>query len=102
MKFLGKSKNLCLSPHSNDLEPVGLGTTLKFKNTEFKILILLYGGKLDKKLDFLRQFKTQIYKEPGGKVYFAKEPILSFHKNYISKRIGKTSLDNFRIIRSSD
>ena len=55
---------------------------------------------INRKIDFLHEFKTQLNKKSGGKVYFEKETILSFHRNYISTKIGANFVETFKIIRS--
>ena len=46
-KFLNFKKVLCLSPHPDDVEYAMLGSMIKFKNTQFDILVISQGGDFD-------------------------------------------------------
>ena len=48
MKFLNYDKVLCLSVHPDDVEYGMLGTIMKYKDTEFDIVVLSQGGDFDK------------------------------------------------------
>ena len=50
MKFLNYDRVLCLSPHPDDVEYGMLGTILKYKDTQFDIIVLSQGGDFDKSL----------------------------------------------------
>jgi LmbE family N-acetylglucosaminyl deacetylase len=54
---------------------------------------------IDKKIELLRLFKTQLKKESGGEIYFEKNKILSFHTNYISTKIEANFVETFKINR---
>ena len=58
--------------------------------------------QIESKIQNLREFKSQIKKKSGGKIYFKNEVIKSFHKNYISTKIGSKYVETFKIIRSFD
>jgi LmbE family N-acetylglucosaminyl deacetylase len=47
MKLLNYDKVLCLSPHPDDIEYGALGTIMKYKNTQFDIVVLSQGGDFD-------------------------------------------------------
>tara|TARA_R110001583_G_scaffold19175_10_gene75354 strand:+ start:1895 stop:2584 length:690 start_codon:yes stop_codon:yes gene_type:complete len=47
MKFLNYNKVLCLSPHPDDVEYGMLGTIMKYKDTQFDIVVLSEGGDFD-------------------------------------------------------
>ena len=47
MKFLNYDKVLCLSAHPDDVEYGMLGSMIKFKDTEFFIVVLSRGGDFD-------------------------------------------------------
>jgi|10_taG_2_1085330.scaffolds.fasta_scaffold03435_2 LmbE family N-acetylglucosaminyl deacetylase len=47
MKFLNYDKVLCLSPHPDDVEYGMLGTIMKYKDTQFDIVVLSQGGDFD-------------------------------------------------------
>jgi len=47
-KFLNYNKVLCLSPHPDDAEYGMLGTIMKFKDTQFDVVVLSSGGDFDK------------------------------------------------------
>ena len=55
MKFLNYDKVLCLSPHPDDAEYGMLGTILKYKDTQFDVVVLSQGGDFDKSTSKLRQ-----------------------------------------------
>ena len=55
MKLLNYNKVLCLSPHPDDVEYGMLGTILKYKDTEFDIVVLSQGGDFDKSTAKSRQ-----------------------------------------------
>ena len=55
MKFLNYDKVLCLSPHPDDAEYGMLGTILKYKDTQFDIVVLSQGGDFDKSTSKSRQ-----------------------------------------------
>ena len=48
MKFLNYNKVLCLSVHPDDVEYGMLGTIMKYKDTQFDVLVLSEGGDFDK------------------------------------------------------
>ena len=48
MKFLNYDRVLCLSPHPDDVEYGMLGTIMKYKNTQFDVVVLSQGGDFDK------------------------------------------------------
>jgi LmbE family N-acetylglucosaminyl deacetylase len=48
MKLLNYDKVLCLSPHPDDVEYGMLGTIMKYKDTQFDIIVLSQGGDFDK------------------------------------------------------
>ena len=48
MKFLNYDKVLCLSVHPDDVEYGMLGTIMKYKDTQFDVLVLSEGGDFDK------------------------------------------------------
>lgn len=48
MKFLNYDNVLCLSPHPDDAEYGMLGSMLKFKDTQFDIIVFSIGGEFDK------------------------------------------------------
>ena len=43
---------------------------------------------IEKKVQLLNEFKSQIKKTTAGTIYFEKDSILSFHKNYIASKAG--------------
>ena len=47
MKFLNYDRVLCLSPHPDDVEYGMLGTILKYKDTQFDIIVISQGGDFD-------------------------------------------------------
>jgi len=47
MKLLNYDKVLCLSPHPDDIEYGALGTIMKYKDTQFNIVVLSQGGDFD-------------------------------------------------------
>ena len=47
MKFLNYDKVLCLSVHPDDVEYGMLGTIMKYKDTQFDVLVLSEGGDFD-------------------------------------------------------
>lgn len=47
MKFLNSNKILCLSAHPDDAEYGALGSMIKFKDTQFDVLVLSGGGDFD-------------------------------------------------------
>ena len=47
MKFLNHDKVLCLSPHPDDVEYAMLGSIMKFKDTQFDVIVLSNGGDFD-------------------------------------------------------
>ena len=47
MKLLNYDKVLCLSPHPDDIEYGVLGTIMKYKDTQFDIVVLSQGGDFD-------------------------------------------------------
>ena len=47
MKFLNANKILCLSAHPDDAEYGALGSIMKFKDTQFDVLVLSGGGDFD-------------------------------------------------------
>ena len=55
MKFLNYDKVLCLSPHPDDVEYGMLGTIMKYKDTNFDIIVLSEGGDFDKSTAKSRQ-----------------------------------------------
>ena len=55
MKFLNYDKVLCLSPHPDDVEYGMLGTIMKYKDTNFDIIVLSQGGDFDKSTAESRQ-----------------------------------------------
>ena len=55
MKLLNYNKVLCLSPHPDDVEYGMLGTILKYKDTQFDIVVLSQGGDFDKSTAKSRQ-----------------------------------------------
>ena len=48
MKFLNYNKVLCLSVHPDDVEYGMLGTIMKYKDTQFDVVVLSEGGDFDK------------------------------------------------------
>lgn len=54
---------------------------------------------LERKISFLRKFKTQINKNSKGSVYFGKDKILSFHVNYFAMKVGVKYVETFKINR---
>ena len=48
MKFLNYNKVLCLSVHPDDVEYGMLGTMMKYKDTQFDVIVLSEGGDFDK------------------------------------------------------
>jgi len=48
VKFLNYNKVLCLSVHPDDVEYGMLGTIMKYKDTQFDVLVLSEGGDFDK------------------------------------------------------
>jgi LmbE family N-acetylglucosaminyl deacetylase len=46
-KFHDFNKVLCLSPHPDDIEYAMLGSMIKFKNTQFDIIVVSQGGDFD-------------------------------------------------------
>jgi len=46
-RLLDFSKVLCLSPHPDDIEYAMLGSMIKFKNTQFDIIVTSQGGDFD-------------------------------------------------------
>ena len=46
-KFLNFNRVLCLSPHPDDVEYAMLGSMIKFKNTQFDIIVISQGGDFD-------------------------------------------------------
>ena len=40
MKFLNYDRDLCISPHPDDVEYGMLGTIMKYKDTKFDIIVL--------------------------------------------------------------
>ena len=48
MKFLNYDKVLCLSVHPDDVEYGMLGTIMKYKDTQFDVVVLSEGGDFDK------------------------------------------------------
>tara|TARA_Y100000310_G_scaffold319141_1_gene374062 strand:- start:393 stop:1085 length:693 start_codon:yes stop_codon:yes gene_type:complete len=46
-KFLNYDKVLCLSPHPDDVEYGMLGSIMKFKDTQFDLVVLSGGGDFD-------------------------------------------------------
>ena len=55
MQLLNFKKVLCLSPHPDDVEYGMLGTILKYKDTQFDIIVLSEGGDFDKSTNKERQ-----------------------------------------------
>jgi LmbE family N-acetylglucosaminyl deacetylase len=53
-KFLNFNKVLCLSPHPDDVEYAMLGSMIKFKNTQFDIVVISQGGDFDETSDVSR------------------------------------------------
>ena len=59
MKFLNFDKVLCLSPHPDDVEYGMLGTIMKYKDTQFDIVVISSGGDYDKSTAKSRQEECQ-------------------------------------------
>ena len=55
MKFLNYDKVLCLSPHPDDVEYGMLGTMMKYKDTQFDVIVLSEGGDFDESTSISRQ-----------------------------------------------
>ena len=55
MKLLNYDKVLCLSPHPDDVEYGMLGTIMKYKDTQFDVVVLSQGGDFDKSTAKSRQ-----------------------------------------------
>jgi len=54
---------------------------------------------LDKKINLLKKFKTQISKNSKGRRYFEKDKIISFHVNYFAMKMGIKYVETFKINR---
>ena len=54
MKFLNYNKVLCLSVHPDDVEYGMLGTIMKYKDTQFDVLVLSEGGDFDESSSKIR------------------------------------------------
>tara|TARA_Y100001963_G_scaffold22410_1_gene29364 strand:- start:1084 stop:1773 length:690 start_codon:yes stop_codon:yes gene_type:complete len=55
MKLLNYNKVLCLSPHPDDVEYGMLGTIMKYKDTQFDVVVLSQGGDFDESTAESRQ-----------------------------------------------
>ena len=49
MKFLNLNRVLCISAHPDDTEYGALGSMIKFKYTQFDVVVLSNGGELGRK-----------------------------------------------------
>ena len=59
MKLLNYDRVLCLSPHPDDVEYGMLGTIMKYKDTQFDIVVISSGGDYDKSTAKSRQEECQ-------------------------------------------
>ena len=59
MKFLNYNKVLCLSPHPDDVEYGMLGTIMKYKDTQFDVIVLSQGGDFDESTSKERQVECE-------------------------------------------
>ena len=55
MKFLNLNRVLCISAHPDDTEYGALGSMIKFKDTQFDVVVLSNGGDFDKSSGFNRE-----------------------------------------------
>lgn len=55
MKFLNLNRVLCISAHPDDTEYGVLGSMIKFKDTQFDVVVLSNGGDFDKSSGFNRE-----------------------------------------------
>lgn len=58
MKIINLKNVLCLSPHPDDVEYGMLGTMIKYKDTNFDVLVLSQGGDFDTSSDLDRHNET--------------------------------------------
>ncbi len=52
MKFLNLNRVLCISAHPDDTEYGALGSMIKFKDTQFDVVVLSNGGDFDESSGF--------------------------------------------------
>jgi|TARA_B100000959_G_C14657567_1_gene491030 LmbE family N-acetylglucosaminyl deacetylase len=55
MKFLNLNRVLCISAHPDDTEYGALGSMIKFKDTQFDVVVLSNGGDFDESSGFNRE-----------------------------------------------
>ena len=71
MKFLNYDNVLCLSPHPDDAEYGMLGSMLKFKDTQFDIIVFSIGGEFDKSSKYFNQY--DLYTTPDLRLNLGEE-----------------------------
>ena len=54
---------------------------------------------IEKKVKLLENFKSQIIKKTAGKIYFERESILAFHKNYLASKTGIKHVEMFKVVK---
>ena len=94
MKFLNFDKVLCLSPHPDDVEYGMLGSTFKFKDTQFDILTTSIGGDFDKSSGHSRfdECKKVVEHVDNVKSYFLD---IDFLKNITEDKLIKKIEDEY-------
>ena len=55
---------------------------------------------IEKKIQLLKEFKSQTGKTTAGKIYFEKDSILSFHNNYIAQKAGIKYVEMYKLVKS--